>query len=69
VGKYADHILVIHGQRRVGKTSGKHEDLKETKRFLPKFKRKYWPLMADIAKELSFEFAAAGTMELIKVLM
>jgi hypothetical protein len=49
--------------------SGKREDLKETKGVLPKFKRKYWPLMADIAKELSFEFAAAGTLELIKVLI
>ena len=49
--------------------SGKREDLKVTKGVLPKFKRKYWPLMADIAKELSFEFAAAGTLELIKVLI
>lgn len=49
--------------------SGKHEDLRETKGVLPKFKGKYWPLLADIAKELSFEFAAAGAMELIKVLM
>jgi hypothetical protein len=49
--------------------SGKREDLKETRGVLPKFKRKYWPMMADLAKELSFEFAAAGTMELIKVFM
>ncbi|NOH02491.1 MAG: AAA family ATPase [Chloroflexi bacterium] len=49
--------------------SGKGEELKETRGVLPKFKRKYWPLMANIAKELSFEFAAAGAMELIKVLI
>jgi len=49
--------------------SGKRDDLKEVKGVLPKFKKKYWPLLGDIAKELSFEFAAAGTMELIKVLL
>jgi len=49
--------------------SGKREDLKETKGVLPKFKRKYWPMMADIAKELSLEFAAAGAMELLRVMI
>ena len=49
--------------------SGKRDDLKEVKGVLPKFKKKYWPMLGDIAKELSFEFAAAGTLELIKVLM
>jgi hypothetical protein len=49
--------------------SGKRDDLKETKGVLPKFKKKYWPIMADIAKELSFEFAAAGAFELLKVLV
>jgi hypothetical protein len=36
---------------------------------LPKFKRKYWPILADVAKELSFEFAAAGAMELLKLIV
>jgi len=49
--------------------SGNHESLKEAKGILPQFKKKYWPILGDIAKELSFEFAAAGTLELIKVLM
>ena len=49
--------------------SGKRDDLKEVKGVLPKFKKKYWPLLGDIAKELSFEFATAGAFELIKVLM
>lgn len=49
--------------------SGGQENLKETRGVLPKFKKKYWPLLADVAKELSFEFAAAGALELIKVLM
>jgi hypothetical protein len=49
--------------------SGGQENLKETRGVLPKFKKKYWPLLADVAKELSFEFAAAGALELIKALM
>jgi hypothetical protein len=49
--------------------SGGRDNLKETKGVLPKFKKKYWPILADVAKELSFEFAAAGALELIKVLM
>jgi uncharacterized protein len=49
--------------------SGKRDDLKQVKGVLPKFKKKYWPLLGDIAKELSFEFAAAGAFELIKVLV
>jgi hypothetical protein len=49
--------------------SGKRDDLKEVKNVLPKFKKKYWPLLGNIAKELSFEFATAGAFELIKVLM
>jgi len=48
--------------------SGGRDDLKETKGILPKFKKKYWPLLAEVTKELSFEFAAAGALELIKIL-
>jgi len=48
--------------------SGGRNDLTEVKGVLPKFKKKYWPILGDIAKELSFEFAAAGALELIKVL-
>jgi hypothetical protein len=49
--------------------SGGQENLKEAKGVLPKFKKKYWPILGNIAKELSFEFAAAGAMELIKLLV
>ena len=49
--------------------SGKREDMKEGKGVLPKFKKKYWHMLGDIAKELSLEFAAAGAFELIKVLV
>jgi hypothetical protein len=49
--------------------SGGQENLKDAKGVLPKFKKKYWPILGNIAKELSFEFAAAGAMELIKLLV
>jgi hypothetical protein len=49
--------------------SGGREDLKEAGGVLPDFKKKYWPILTDIIKELSFEFAAAGALELIKVLI
>ena len=48
---------------------GGRDNLKETKGVLPKFKKKYWPLLTTVAKELSFEFAAAGAMELIRLLL
>ena len=49
--------------------SGGREDLKEAGGVLPGFKKKYWSILTDIIKELSFEFAAAGALELIKVLI
>ncbi|MFA5875053.1 MAG: AAA-like domain-containing protein [Anaerolineales bacterium] len=49
--------------------SGGRDNLKETKGILPKFKKKYWPILAEVTKELSFEFAAAGALELIKILL
>ncbi len=49
--------------------AGGRDQLEPVKGVLPRFKKKYWPLLADIAKELSFEFAAAGAMELIKILL
>ncbi len=50
-------------------SAGGRDDLKETKGIFPKFKKKYWPILATVTKELSFEFAAAGAMELIKILL
>jgi hypothetical protein len=49
--------------------SGGQDELKEAGGVLPKFKKKYWPMLGGLAKELSLEFAAAGTMELIKLLV
>src|SRR5512133_3822180 len=40
-GKYSDHILVLHGQRRVGKTSV----LKQLSNYLPE---KYIPVFFDL---------------------
>lgn len=49
--------------------SGKRENMKEVRGVLPKFKKKYWPMLGDLAKELSLEFAAAGAFELIRFLV
>jgi hypothetical protein len=49
-------------------SSGGRENLEQTKGVLPKFKKKYWPILQDVAKELSFEFAAAGALELLKLI-
>jgi hypothetical protein len=49
--------------------SGGRDDLRASKDLLPRFKKRYWGLLAEITKELSFEFAAAGALELIKVLV
>jgi tetratricopeptide (TPR) repeat protein len=45
-GKYVDHILVIHGQRRVGKTSV----LKHLSRYLPE---QYIPIFIDLQGRVS----------------
>jgi hypothetical protein len=37
---------------------GGRENLQPMKGFLPKFKRKYWPLMGEVLKEISFEVVA-----------
>jgi hypothetical protein len=47
--------------------SDEHADLKSAKGILPKFKKKYWPILGDIAKELSIKFAVEGATELIRL--
>jgi hypothetical protein len=49
--------------------SGGHKELKPSAASMTKFKRKYWGLLGDLAKELSLEVAATGAMELIKLMM
>ncbi|MGZ9234921.1 MAG: AAA-like domain-containing protein [Anaerolineales bacterium] len=49
--------------------SGGQEELKQAKGILLRFKKKYWPILGDLAKELSIEFAAVSTVELIRILL
>jgi len=44
-------------------------DLTDVRGILPKFKMKYWPMLGEVAKELSFEFALTGAFDLIMVLL
>jgi len=46
--------------------SGGRENLKETRNLLPGFKKKYWNIMSELFKDFSLEFAAVGTLEIIK---
>jgi hypothetical protein len=46
--------------------SGGHEDVKGNRNVLPRFKKKYWPLVGSFMKELSIKVAASVTTELIK---
>lgn len=46
--------------------SGGRENLNETKKLLPGFKKKYWILMFELFKDFSMEFAAASTIEIVK---
>jgi hypothetical protein len=46
--------------------SGGHEDIKGNRNVLPRFKKKYWPLVGSFMKEFSIKVAASVTTELIK---
>lgn len=46
--------------------SGGHEDIKGNRNVLPRFKKKYWPLVGSFMKELSIKVAASVTTELMK---
>jgi len=39
-------------------SQGGREKLEPVKGMLPRFKKKYWPIVADVLKEMSFEFVA-----------
>jgi len=47
---------------------GGRESLEEVKGVLPRFRKKYWPVVGDLLREISFEFAAASALELVKFL-
>jgi hypothetical protein len=46
--------------------SGGHEDIKGNRNVLPRFKKKYWPLVGAFMKELSMKVAASVVTELVK---
>lgn len=46
--------------------SGGRENLKETRQVLPGIKKKYWSLMSELFRDFSLEFAAVGTLEIIR---
>ncbi|MBN1437853.1 MAG: protein kinase [Anaerolineales bacterium] len=50
-------------------SAGGLENLKEIKGVLPKFKNKYWKILAELGKDFSINFAASGALELIRLLM
>jgi len=45
--------------------SGGREEMEPVSGMLPKFKKKYWPVVSTVMQELSFELAGAATFELI----
>ena len=45
--------------------AGGREDMKPVGGVLPKFKKKYWPVVSTVMQELSFELMGAATFELI----
>jgi hypothetical protein len=47
------------------KTSSKGES-KETAAALPKFKKKYWPVIVEFLQEFTMKFAVSGSIELVK---
>jgi len=53
--------VTVEGWLKDGGVKG----LEEARALIPRFKRKYWPIMANIAKEVSFELAAGLVMNLM----
>jgi Novel STAND NTPase 2 len=49
--------------------SGGHNDVKHAKGVLPGFKKKYWHILGDVAKDLSIEFAVSGAFEIIRTVV
>jgi hypothetical protein len=49
--------------------SGAGESLKNARGVLPGIKKKYWHTIANVAKDLSIEFAANGVFEIVRTLV
>ena len=45
--------------------AGGREEMDSVSGILPKFKKKYWPMVSTVMQELSFELAGAATFELL----
>jgi hypothetical protein len=45
--------------------AGGRESLEPVKRFLPGFKKQYWPIVGDVLREMSFELAGAAAFEIL----
>jgi len=45
--------------------SGGNDELEPVSGLLPKFKKKYWPVVSKVIQEMSFELAGAATFELL----
>lgn len=46
--------------------AGGHNEIQPVSGVLPKFKKKYWPVISTVIKELSFEVATTATAEVVK---
>lgn len=68
-------VVAIHGKEETASSvdewlkSENKGNLKDAKGILPGFKKQYWHILGDLAKDLSMEFAVTGSFELIKLLM
>lgn len=49
--------------------SGGQDELEPISGLLPRFKKKYWPVIGTVLQELSFELAGAATFELLLKMM
>lgn len=49
--------------------SGGREEMEPVSGVLPKFKKKYWPMVSKVMQEMSFELAGAATFELLMKLI
>jgi hypothetical protein len=45
--------------------AGGDEKLRPAKGILPKVKKKYWPIIGNIMREMSFELAGAAAFEIL----
>jgi hypothetical protein len=65
-------VVAVPGKEETPKSvdnwlkSGGREELEPVRGFLPKFKKKYWPVVGVLMKEMSFEVAGAAMFEILR---